>query len=73
MGVDRGINMSISDLSNLFQFIGGLGMFLYGMEVMSNGMQKAAGGKMSSFLGAVTNRRIMGVLVGTVVTAVIQS
>ena len=73
MGVDRGINMSISDLSNLFQFIGGLGMFLYGMEVMSNGMQKAAGGKMSSFLGAVTNRRIMGVLVGTLVTAVIQS
>ena len=65
--------MSISDLSSLFQFIGGLGMFLYGMEVMSNGMQKAAGSKMSSFLSAVTDKRIIGVLVGTLVTAVIQS
>ncbi|MDO4266493.1 MAG: Na/Pi cotransporter family protein [Eubacteriales bacterium] len=65
--------MNISDVSNLFQFIGGLGMFLYGMQIMSNGMQKAAGSKMSNFLGAVTDRRIMGVLVGALVTAVIQS
>ena len=65
--------MNISDVSNLFQFIGGLGMFLYGMQIMSNGMQKAAGSKMSNFLGAVTDKRIMGVLVGALVTAVIQS
>ena len=65
--------MSISDISNLFSFIGGLGMFLYGMQVMSSGMQKAAGSRMSHFLGAVTDKRIMGVLVGALVTAVIQS
>ena len=65
--------MTISDLSNLFQFIGGLGMFLYGMQIMSNGMQKAAGSKMSNFLRAVTDKRIMGVLVGALVTMIIQS
>ena len=48
-------------------------MFLYGMQIMSNGMQKAAGSKMSNFLRAVTDKRIMGVLVGALVTAIIQS
>ena len=65
--------MSINDLSNLFKFVGGLGMFLYGMQIMSNGMQKAAGSRMSNFLRAVTDKRIMGVLVGALVTAIIQS
>lgn len=65
--------MSLSDVSNLFQFVGGLGMFLYGMTIMSNGMQKAAGSKMSHFLGMATDNRLMGVLLGAAVTAVIQS
>ena len=38
--------MSISDVSNVFGFLGGLGMFLYGMNIMADGMQKTAGSKM---------------------------
>lgn len=45
--------MSISDISNGFGFLGGLGMFLYGMNIMADGMQKTAGSKMSSFLGCL--------------------
>ena len=41
--------MSIDLLGNIFMFLGGLGMFLYGMNVMGDGMQKAAGSKMSGF------------------------
>ena len=65
--------MSLSDVSNLFKFLGGLGMFLYGMQIMSNGMQKAAGSRMSHFLSMATDNRLMGVLLGAAVTAVIQS
>ena len=65
--------MTLDDVSNVFGFIGGLGMFLYGMKLMSSGLQKAAGDKMKSLLGAVTNKRIMGILVGALVTAIIQS
>ena len=50
--------MSISDISNGFGFLGGLGMFLYGMNIMADGMQKTAGSKMSSFLGMLTNWRL---------------
>lgn len=38
--------MSINDVGMLFSFIGGLGMFLYGMNIMADGLQKSAGGKM---------------------------
>lgn len=65
--------MSISDLQMLFQFIGGLGMFLYGMNAMADGLQKSAGHKMQQLLGALTSNRIMGVLLGAGITAVIQS
>lgn len=65
--------MSISDIEMLFKFIGGLGMFLYGMNVMADGLQKSAGGKMKQMLGILTSHRILGVLVGALVTAVIQS
>ncbi|MDD3221351.1 MAG: Na/Pi cotransporter family protein [Clostridia bacterium] len=65
--------MSIADTRMLFQFVGGLGMFLYGMHVMADGLQKSAGGKMKQLLGVLTNHRILGVLVGTLVTAIIQS
>ena len=65
--------MSISDIEMLFKFIGGLGMFLYGMNVMADGLQKSAGGKMKQLLGVLTSHRILGVLVGALVTAVIQS
>lgn len=65
--------MTINDVSRLFMFAGGLGMFLYGMKIMSQGLQKAAGDKMKSLLNAVTNKRIMGILVGALITAIIQS
>jgi phosphate:Na+ symporter len=54
-------------------FIGGFGMFIYGMNIMAEGLQKAAGNKMKNLLGVLTNNRVLGVLVGTGVTAIIQS
>lgn len=65
--------MAIGDISNLFQFLGGLGMFLYGMNIMGDGMQKTAGSKMNQFLGMVTNKRILGVLLGALITAILHS
>lgn len=65
--------MSVNDVSNLFTFVGGLGMFLYGMHEMSAGIQKTAGGKMQELLGILTNNRLVAVLVGAAITAIIQS
>lgn len=53
--------------------LGGLGLFLFGMNYMGDGLQKVAGGKMKSILAALTKNKFMGLLVGTLVTAVIQS
>ena len=53
--------------------MGGLGLFLYGMEMMSKGLEKVAGAKMRSILAACTKNQFIGLLVGTVVTAIIQS
>ena len=63
----------LTHIGNLFAFIGGLGMFLYGMDIMASGLQKAAGSKMKELLGYLTNNRFLGVLVGALVTAIIQS
>ncbi len=57
----------------LFMLGGGLGLFLYGMKMMGDGLEKAAGNKMKRLLEVLTTNRFMGVLVGTVVTAIIQS
>lgn len=65
--------MSMEDVQHLFSFIGGLGMFLYGMNVMAGGLQKAAGNKMKNLMGVLTNNRLLAVVVGAVVTAIIQS
>lgn len=65
--------MTFDDFSMLFQFIGGLGMFLYGMQMMATGLQKSAGDKMKHLLGVLTNNRFMGILVGALITAIIQS
>ncbi|MCL6450056.1 MAG: Na/Pi cotransporter family protein [Acetobacteraceae bacterium] len=56
-----------------FGLLGGLGMFLYGMRLMGDGLQKAAGDRMRRLLEVLTTNPLMGVLVGTVVTATIQS
>ncbi len=53
--------------------IGGLGLFLFGMSYMGEGLQKAAGNKMKDILAALTKNKLMGVLVGALVTGVIQS
>jgi phosphate:Na+ symporter len=57
----------------IFGLFGGLGLFLFGMEMMSTSMQRSAGGKMRSILGALTRNRFIGVAVGAFVTMVIQS
>lgn len=62
--------MTISLISGL---LGGLGLFIYGMMQMGDGLQKAAGDRMRRILEALTSRTWMGVIVGTIVTAVIQS
>lgn len=54
-------------------FLGGLGLFLFGMEYMGAGLQKAAGPKMKKLLSILTSNRLLGVLVGAGVTALIQS
>lgn len=63
----------MNEISNLFQFIGGLGMFLYGMRLMSVGLQKTAGDKMKHMLAALTNNRVTAIFMGALITAIIQS
>lgn len=60
-------------LFQLFAFIGGFGMFLYGMNIMAEGLQKSAGSKMKSLLGMLTSNRLLAVLMGATITAIIQS
>ena len=62
--------MGITDILSL---LGGLALFLYGMQMMSTGLEAAAGNKMKSILEKLTSNRIKGVLVGAGITAVIQS
>ncbi|MEG0948337.1 MAG: Na/Pi cotransporter family protein [Bacteroidales bacterium] len=58
---------------DFLKLIGSLGMFLYGMKIMSEGLQKVAGDKLRSILTAMTKNRVMGMLTGVLVTALIQS
>ena len=62
--------MQVSDILGL---LGGLALFLYGMQMMSGGLEAAAGNRMKAILEKLTSNRILGVLVGAVITAVIQS
>lgn len=57
----------------LFTLLGALGMFLYGMNLMSSGLQKAAGDKLRNFLSSMTSNPFKGVLTGLGITSVIQS
>ena len=54
-------------------FCGGLGLFLYGMDIMASGLQKAAGNRLKNILSVLTKNRILGVCLGAAVTVVIQS
>lgn len=60
-------------ITDFFSLLGGLALFLYGMQMMSNGLEAAAGNKMKQILEKLTANRFLGVLVGAVITAVIQS
>ena len=57
----------------LLKLIGALGFFIYGMKVMSDGIQKAGGSKMRQILGGMTSNRYFGVLTGFLITALLQS
>ena len=61
------------NLDILLGLLGGLALFLYGMQMTSSGLEAAAGDKMKSILERLTSNRFMGVLVGAIITAVIQS
>ena len=61
------------DLSIILGLLGGLALFLYGMQMTSSGLEAAAGDKMKSILEKLTANRFMGVLVGALITAAIQS
>ena len=61
------------DIFGILSMIGGLALFLYGMEAMGAGLSKLSGGRMERLLEKLTSKRIMAVLLGAGVTAVIQS
>lgn len=58
---------------DFLKLIGSLGLFLYGMKIMSEGLQKLAGDKLRNILSAMTKNRVAGVLTGILITALIQS
>lgn len=61
------------DIFTLFTFIGGLGLFLFGMNVLSEAIGRQAGGKMKVALEKITSNKLMGIALGAGVTAIIQS
>ena len=65
--------MSLETFQMIVTLLGGLAVVIYGMNLMSDGLQKAAGDKMRNILGMLTKNPVMGVLAGALVTAVLQS
>ena len=57
----------------IIPFVGGLGMFIYGMQIMASGLENAAGNRMKTLLEALTKNKLLGVLLGAFITAIIQS
>lgn len=57
----------------IIPFVGGLALFIYGMSIMAQGLEKAAGSKMKSILEALTQNKLMGIALGALVTAIVQS
>ena len=62
--------MSVFDI---LKMVGGLALFLYGINVMGDGLKKTSGGSLESVMGKISGNRIMAVLTGALVTAVMQS
>jgi len=65
--------METFDIFNVLNMLGGLALFLFGMNYMGDSLERASSGKLESLLEKMTNSRIKGVLLGLVVTAIIQS
>lgn len=65
--------MQINVLQMIFSLIGGLAVFIFGMNLMSDGLQKVAGDRMKSILAMLTKNPVIGVIAGTLTTAVLQS
>lgn len=65
--------MSLSPMEVIFMFLGGLGIFLYGIKQMGDGLQAAAGDRLRDILNRMTSNPIKGVIAGILVTALIQS
>lgn len=61
------------DIFSLFQLFGGIGLFLFGMHVMGDAIGRQAGGRLKTVLEGLTSSRVKGLLLGTVVTAIVQS
>ena len=61
------------DIFNVLELIGGLCLFLFGMDIMGSALERRAGGSLQSLLGKLTTGKIAGLLTGLGVTAVIQS
>ena len=61
------------DIFNIISLIGGLAIFLFGMQIMGDSLEKTAGNKLKSILENLTSSRFKGLLLGLVVTAIIQS
>lgn len=59
--------------TNIMELLGGLALFLYGMQMMSNGLEQTARNQMRDILKKITSNRVVGVLTGALITAVIQS
>ena len=60
-------------IANAIALLGGLGFFLFGMSLLGEGLKRVAGSKLEMVLGRLTSTTFRGVLLGTLVTAVIQS
>ncbi len=65
--------VELMKITDIFTLLGGLALFLYGMHMMSSGLEIAAGNKMKSILEKLTSNRFLGVAVGALITAIIQS
>ena len=66
-------NNAMDLIINIFSLVGSLALFLFGMKTMSEGLEKFAGDRLRSILAAMTKNRVMGVLTGILITALIQS
>lgn len=65
--------MNVNVPGVIMEVVGGLGLFLYGMDIMSAGMRKIAGPRLKKILATLTSNRIMGIFIGIVITTFVQS